>query len=165
MRATLSLRTARPGDLGAVDTLLARSYPRLLAADYPPSVMVTAVPRLTRARPELLHSGRYWLVEDADGRLLGAGGYSLGRGADGRPRAEVRHLAVDPAATRRGVGAAIVARVLAAAAAEGAARIDCLSTLTAVRFYAAQGFARLGPATITLAPGIVLTIERMARPL
>ena len=55
---TLTLRHATPSDLAAVDALLARSYPRLLAADYPPSVLVTAVPIIARARPELLASGR-----------------------------------------------------------------------------------------------------------
>ncbi len=34
----LTLRPAVPADLSAVDALLARSYPKLLAPDYPPSV-------------------------------------------------------------------------------------------------------------------------------
>ena len=55
---TLTLRHATPSDLAAVDALLARSYPRLLAADYSASVLVTAVPIIARARPELLASGR-----------------------------------------------------------------------------------------------------------
>lgn len=61
--AGLHLRLARPGDLSAVDALFAHSYARLIRADYPPSVLVTAVPRLARAQPALLASGRYWLAE------------------------------------------------------------------------------------------------------
>jgi GNAT superfamily N-acetyltransferase len=160
MRQTLTLRTARPGDLAAVDALLSRSYPRLLAADYPPSVMVTAVPRIARARPELMASGRYYVVEGSDGRLLGAGGWSL---APHARAAEVRHVATDPDALRRGIGSAILARVLAAAAAAGAGRIDCLSSRTAVAFYEAQGFRTLGPVDIALAPGIAFPAVRMTR--
>lgn len=108
----LTVRLARPSDLAAVDGLLARSYPPLLAADYPPSVMVTALPIIARARPELLASGRYFLAFGAQGDLLGAGGWSVaapGRSdwpeveATGRQIAHVRHLATDPAAVRRGV--------------------------------------------------------------
>lgn len=41
---SLTFRTALRGDLSAVDALMARSYAKLLAADYPPSVLVTALP-------------------------------------------------------------------------------------------------------------------------
>jgi GNAT superfamily N-acetyltransferase len=163
MEQTLSLRVAQPSDLPAVDRLLARSLPRLLAPDYPPSLMVMAVPRLARARPELLASGRYYLAEDAEGRLLGAGGWSLRRGFLGIGAAEVRQLATDPAAVRRGIGRALMARILEAAQAAGAHRIDCLATRTAVPFYAAQGFRRLGPVEVPLAPGIGFPVERMRR--
>lgn len=76
MSLPLTIRTARFSDLSAVDLLLARSHPRLLAADYPPSVMVTALPIISRARPELLASGRYYLAFGGTGQLLGAGGWS-----------------------------------------------------------------------------------------
>lgn len=165
MAKTLSLRLARPGDLGAVDRLLARSYPRLLAADYPPSVMVTAVPLLLRARPDLLASGRYYVVEDAEGRILGAGGYSLSRAPAGTRRlAQIRHVATDPDMTRRGIGTAILRRSLAAAVREGVAGFYCLSTRTAVPFYAAMGFRAAGEVGIPLAPGIVFPAVRMLRP-
>lgn len=47
---TLILRPATLDDLAAVDRLLADSYPRLLAADYAPSVLVTALPIISRAQ-------------------------------------------------------------------------------------------------------------------
>ena len=78
MDQSLTLRRARLSDLAAVDRLLQRSYPRLLRADYPPSTMVLALPIIARARPELLASGRYFVVEAEDGDILGAGGWSLG---------------------------------------------------------------------------------------
>ena len=164
MTETLQLRLARPADLAAVDALLARSYPRLLAADYPPSVLVTAVPLIARARPELLASGRYWLACDAEDRVLAAGGWSAGspEASDVRQGlAHIRHVATDPSATRRGIGRALLSRAMDQARGEGFVRFACLSTRTAVPFYASLGFRVLGEAEIALAPGIGFPAVRM----
>jgi GNAT superfamily N-acetyltransferase len=168
---TLTLRLATPADLTAVDALLARSYPRLLAADYAPSVMVTAVPIIARARPELLASGRYFLAVEGD-RVIGAGGYSLAApGARGGPQgaveagtAHIRHVATDPEAVRCGVGRALMRRIFGAAGAEGVQRYDCLSTRTAVPFYAAMGFRAVAEVEVPLAAGVVFPAIRMVRP-
>ncbi len=167
----LTLRLATPADMAAVDALLARSYPALLKADYPPSVLVTAVPIIARARPELLASGRYFVVMEG-ARAVGAGGYSLAApGSRGGPEgaaeaglAHIRHVATDPEQTRRGIGRALMQRVFSAAAAEGVARFDCLSTRTAVPFYAAMGFRALGEVQIPLAAGVAFPAVRMQRP-
>ena len=53
----LTIRPTTMDDLSALDGLFARAYPRLLKADYPPSVMVTALPLISRAKPELLRCG------------------------------------------------------------------------------------------------------------
>ncbi len=160
----LNLRLARPADLAAVDGLLSRSYPRLLAADYPPSVLVTAVPLIARARPELLASGRYWLACDGEGRVVAAGGWSAASpdgGVEGQGLAHIRHVATDPALTRRGIGKALLTAAMAQARDAGFSRFDCLSTRTAVRFYAALGFVVQGEVDIALAPGIVFPAVRM----
>jgi GNAT superfamily N-acetyltransferase len=168
---TLTLRHATPRDLAAVDLLLARSYPRLLAGDYPPSVLVLALPIISRARPELLASGRYWLAENAAGRVIGAGGWSGdaptpsdGSGDAARLRAgvaHIRHVATDPDVVRQGVGRALMARVMAEARAAGFVAMDCMSTRTAVPFYAAMGFHEIGPIVVSLAPGIDFPAVRM----
>lgn len=165
MDETLSLRTAVPADLAAVETLLGRSYPRLLAADYPPSVLVTAVPLIARAKPALLASGRYYVVEDGTGRLVGAGGWSrtAPQGEGPGNVAHIRHVATDPDALRRGVGRAILVRVFQAAGEVGVAGYACLSTRTAVPFYAAMGFRTVGPVEVPLAPGIAFPAVRMHR--
>ena len=159
MTQALTLRLATIADLAAVDDLLGRCYPRLLAKDYPPSTMVTAVPLLTRARPELLASGRYHLAVDENGHVVGAGGWS-GRG---QGWAQMRHVATDPGHLRRGIGRALMARVLDEAAAAGITAMDCLSTRTAVPFYASMGFAALGRVEIALRPGISFPAVRMLR--
>lgn len=159
MALTLTLRRAHKGDLAAVDRLLQRSYPRLLGADYPPSTLVLAVPRLVRARPELLASGRYFLAEDAAGRLLAAGGWSPAAGLS--DTGHVRHVATDPDVVRKGVGRALMIRVRQDAQEAGLSWLDCMSTRTAVPFYAALGFRPLFPTEVQLAPGIRFPVVRM----
>jgi GNAT superfamily N-acetyltransferase len=160
---TLILRRAGPADLAAVDRLLSRSYPRLLAADYPPSTLVLAIPRIARARPELLASGTYFLAEDAEGRLLAAGGWTpaTATGTTVRDTGHVRHVATDPDALRQGVGRALMARVMQDARDGGMLWLDCLSTRTAVPFYTALGFRTLFPTEVQLAPGISFPVVRM----
>ena len=159
MTAIITVRTATPADLAAVDALLARSYPRLLAADYPPSVIVTALPIIARARPELVQSGTYFVAETAEGAIIGAGGWTWG----GSARGDVRHVVTDHRHLRRGVGRALMETALASAAAAGVELMTCLSTRTAVPFYAALGFVTVGPVEVPLAPGIGFPAVRMQR--
>jgi GNAT superfamily N-acetyltransferase len=168
MAARFFLRLATAADLAAVDTLLARSYPRLLAPDYPASVRVLAIPLIARARPELLVSGTYWLAQDPQGGVVGAGGWT--EGAPGAPENEpgpatghIRHFATDARLTRQGIGRALMDRVLAQAGAAGMRRLDCLATRTAVPFYAALGFQEQGRVDVPLRPGIVFPAIRMLR--
>jgi GNAT superfamily N-acetyltransferase len=164
MTPTLSVRRASPADLSAVDRLLSRSYPQLLAADYPPSTLVLAVPRIARARPELLASGTYVLAESPEGRVLAVGGWSRAApsGADGpADTGHVRHVATDPEVTRRGIGRTLLNRVMEDARAAGVQRLDCLSTRTAVPFYSALGFRVVGPVDVSLGPGIAFPAVRM----
>ncbi|TAG11800.1 MAG: GNAT family N-acetyltransferase [Rhodobacterales bacterium] len=163
MTRTITLRIANAGDLATVDRLLSRSYPQLLAPDYPPSVLVLAVPRIARARPELLASGTYFLAEDSEGRLLAAGGWtpSAPTGDSPRDTGHVRHVATDPDALRQGVGRALMTRVMLDARGAGMLWLDCLSTRTAVPFYTALGFRTLGPIEVQLAPGISFPAVRM----
>lgn len=160
----LSLRRAVPADLAGIDRLLGRSYPRLLAPDYPPSVLVLAVPRFARAQPELLASGRYFVAEDQHGRILAAGGWSR-RDPTGGPLSEttghVRHVATDPGAVRQGLGGMVMARVIEDAAGAGVVWLNCLSTRTAVPFYRALGFRAVQQQDLALGPGITFPLLRM----
>lgn len=166
MDHTLTLRRARKTDLDSVDALLARSYPRLLRPDYPPSVMVMALPLIVRARPELLDSGRYFVAETEDGLLVGAGGWSVASPVGGTEQpsvAHVRHMAVDPGHVRRGVARAIMGEIIVDTLRHGIRWLDCLSTRTAVPFYEALGFRVLHEVQVNLRPGIVFPAIRMMR--
>ena len=168
MTQTLALRTAVPADLAGIDRLLGRSYPRLLAPDYPPSMLVLAVPRFARAQPELLTSGRYFVAEDARGRILAAGGWSR-RNPLGGPvemtTGHVRHVATDPDVVRQGIGRMLMDRVISEARAAGVEWLDCLSTRTAVPFYRALGFRDVRARDLALGPGIGFPVVRMVRDL
>jgi len=152
----LNVRMAVRADIAAVDALLARSFPRLLKPDYPPSVLVTALPRISRAQPGLVTCGTYYVVEEA-GQIIGAGAWTRAVPGGGKAQqglGNVRHVVTDDRAVRRGVGRTLLTHVFAMARAAGISRLDCISTRTAVPFYAAMGFAVRGPVTISLAPGI-----------
>lgn len=161
----IAVRVAGRGDMSAVDALLARAYPRLLKADYPGSVLVTALPLISRANPSLVTSGSYFLAENDEG-LLGAGGVTRARppgAAAGRNWAHVRHVVTDDRALRRGVGRAIMSAVVARALDWRAAGLEAMSTRTAVPFYAALGFDLVAEIDVPLRPGITIPAVRMRR--
>jgi len=159
----IEIRPTTALDLAAVDALLAHAYPKLLKPDYPPSVLVTALPIIARARPELLRCGTYYLAESPDGQLLGAGGWTPDRKQPGL--GHIRHVVTDDRAVRNGVGRALIAHALEVARAAGMQQMECWSTRTAVAFYAAMGFSELGPIDVPLAPGISFPSVRMIQKL
>lgn len=158
-----TLRAATKRDIAAVDALLARAYPRLLKADYAPSMLVLALPKISRAQPDLITCGTYYLVEEND-VLLGAGGWTVpapGSGAITRGVGHIRHVVTDDRATRRGVGRALLDHIITDARATGLRRLNCLSTLTAQPFYAAMGFEALCSVTVPLGAGIDFPATQM----
>jgi GNAT superfamily N-acetyltransferase len=161
----LVLRHATRADLAEVDALLANSYPRLLANDYAPSILVTALPIIARARPELVASGRYFVAEDA-GRIVGAGGWSMGAPSDGRQvsgTGHIRHVVTDYRVQRRGIGRRLMGAVLGDVEDAGITVLECLSTLTARAFYESLGFQATGPVNVALRPGIDFPAIHMIR--
>jgi len=154
------VRPSIRADMPTIDALLARSYPKLLKADYPPSVLVTTLPIIARARPELIGCGTYYVAEEGT-RILGAGGWTLDRlRAD---KGHIRHVVTDDRQLRRGVGRAILDHVIKTARQSGVVELECASTLTAVPFYAALGFEGEGHMDISLGPGLHFPAVRMRK--
>lgn len=156
------IRPSTAQDMAAVDALLARTYPKLLKADYPPSVLVTALPIISRARPELLVCGTYYVVEE-QGQILGAGGWTLDK--TDRTLGHIRHVVTDDRALRRGVGRRLMQHSFDVARAKGVTRMECWATRTAVPFYEAVGFRAIGPMDVALAAGITFPSVRMMQEL
>ena len=158
----MNIRPTTIADLAVVDALLARSYPKLLKADYPPSVLVTVLPVIARAQPKLLRCGTYYVVEE-DGQVLGAGGWTPDR--TDPALGHIRHVATDDRALRRGVGRRLLNHCFDTARAAGVQRMECWATLTAERFYQAVGFQTVGPMDVSLEGGIRFPSLRMLRDL
>lgn len=163
----LTIRATNTGDLPLVDALLAASYPVLLKPDYAPSTLVTCLPLISRARPELLRCGTYYIAEDSDGPLA-AGGWTHGApqgGVGPRDVGHIRHVVTHPKALRRGLARALLERSFRAARTSGVRWLMCQSTRTAEPFYASMGFQRRGEIDIRLAPGISFPAVEMIRAL
>ncbi|MEM6373342.1 MAG: GNAT family N-acetyltransferase [Pseudomonadota bacterium] len=156
------IRPTTRHDLAAVDALLARTYPKLLKADYPPSVLVTALPIISRAQPHLLTCGTYYVVED-DGVILGAGGWTRDRSDP--ERGHIRHVVTDDRALRRGVARRLMAHCFDRARSAGITQMECWATRTAVPFYEAVGFCQDGLIDVPLGAGITFPSVRMMRAL
>ena len=165
MTETSTIRPAKRQDLAAIDALLSRSYPALLKRDYLPSVLVTAIPLISRANPSLVSSGTYFVAE-AGGEILGAGGWTPGAPPGGTSQkriGHIRHVVTDHRQTRRGLGRKLMAHIVSDAASTGIEQLECFSTLTAEPFYVACGFRTLGPMSVTLRKGIDFPAVHMQR--
>ena len=157
------IRPASLRDLSSVTQLFRQSYPRLLPQDYDPGVLRDALPMITTAQPALLACGTYFVAE-ADGEIIGAGGWtdlSPTRGVYGIDEGHVRHVATHPEWLRRGVARALIAAALDSARAHGMRRMHCMSTRTARAFYAAMGFQERGEIELMLAPGVYFPAVQM----
>ncbi|MDP4992609.1 GNAT family N-acetyltransferase [Marivita lacus] len=153
---TLTLRPADASDFEALDRLFGQSYPALLKDDYPPSVLVTAVPLISRAQPALIASGSFFVVCDGQ-EIVGAGGWTM-QAPGGRPGARgighIRHVVTDHRRTRQGIGRSLMEHIALHALASGMSQLHCQSTRTAVPFYEAMGFEARGDIVVPLRPGI-----------
>lgn len=168
MADQLTLRRTTSADMMALDGLFAASYPVLLKPDYPPSVLVTALPLISRAQPALLRSGSYFMIENADGRALAAGGWTQSApqgGVGPRDMGHVRHVVTHPATVRQGLARRLLGHVFTTARQAGLRRLMCQSTRTAVPFYRAMGFVPRGDIVVTLRPGIGFPAVEMEREL
>ena len=125
-----------------------------------------AVPRISRARPELLA----WVPVSLPSTWR-AGCWPVGGWTPGAPQPQptaaiedtghARHVATDPDMVRRGAGRALMTRVMEDGRGAGMQGLNCRSTRTAVPLYAALGFLPLHEAEVTLAPGIVFPVMRL----
>ena len=162
----MRVRAATLDDAAAVGAVLNPSYARLMRGAYPDDMLELALPRITRANPELLESGRYYLAESDEGDAMACGGWSdhaPGAGPDGH--AHIRHFATHPDWTGRGAGRAIYEKCAAEAAAAGFGGFVCFASLNGEGFYAALGFRRVKEIRVPMGPGLrfpsVLMVRRI----
>ena len=149
------IRTANPTDAEGVSRLLETSHSRLLTVSYGSKMLRLALPYRIKANPALLASGTYYVAETEPGLLVGGGGWTAekpGSGETAAGEARVRHFAIHPEWTRRGIGASLLARCIRDARSLGMRKLHCF--LNAEPFYRASGFDTVGPLDVPLGPAI-----------
>lgn len=163
-----AIRIAEPADAEAVTALLEKSYPALLAGAYDAALLQQVLPLMTRANPELLSSGSYYVAVGDDGMIVGAGGWTrhspTGQGENGT-NGNIRHFGTDPDHARKGIGRALIARCVEDARDAGLTELNCYSTLNGKVFYASCGFHTVEPFEIAFPGGLVFPSVRMVKPL
>ncbi len=165
---TYAVRVADPGDNESVSDLLSASYPVLLAQDYDPRLLSAALPLMTSANPRLLASGTFHVAVTGSGAIIGCGGWTAEApgGGEGKPGVgHIRHFAVHPDWTRRGVGLALLNRCIEEAQSRNVETLECFSTLTAESFYRSAGFVAVGAIAIQLSPAVAFPGLLMRRSL
>lgn len=162
----MMIRIAGLDDFSAVEALLARSYPVMMATAYEERVLARALLLMTKAKVELLASGTFYIVED-EGHVVGCGGWTSGAPGSGetvKGLAHLRHFAVDPARARHGIGRAIFTHCARTASAQGAVRFQAFSGLNAEPFYARMGLVRLKAVSIPMGSDVAFPAVLMEGP-
>jgi GNAT superfamily N-acetyltransferase len=154
MTAILSIRHATLDDKPAIAELIERSARGLSRSHYRDEQIDAAVAKIYGVDSELIADGTYFVAE-ADGMLVGCGGWGRRRTLFGGDQAASREggmldPAVDPAKiraffvhpdwARRGVGRAILEACEREARAAGFASVELMSTLPGIAFYRAHGY-------------------------
>jgi N-acetylglutamate synthase-like GNAT family acetyltransferase len=158
-REAYSVRVADPRDNKSVSDLLSASYPVLLAPDYDPRLLSAALPLIINANTRMLASGTYYVAVTGGGAIVGCGGWTAEApgGGESKPGiGHVRHFAVHPDWTRRGVGSALLNICIEEAQFRGVGTLECFSTLTAESFYRSAGFVVVDAIAMQLSPAVAL---------
>jgi N-acetylglutamate synthase-like GNAT family acetyltransferase len=153
----LQIRTARSTDKDSVSALLDASYSYLLAGSYDRGILSLALPYMVKANPTLLASGTYYVAETRPSILIGCGGWTAAKpGCEEtiEGEAHIRHFAIHPEWTRRGIGRALLARCISDVRSIGVRRLHCFSTLNAEPFYRASGFQTIGLIEVPMGPTV-----------
>lgn len=167
----LHIRPAELAEVRVLEELIARSIRTLGARDYTPAQIEAALRGAFGVDTQLIRDRTYFAIE-VDGAIVGCGGWSYRQtlfGSDARAErdpavldpakdaAKIRAFFIDPAYSRRGLGAALLERCEQAARERGFTHCELMGTLPGVRLYAARGYVAQPSIHHALAPD--LTIE------
>jgi GNAT superfamily N-acetyltransferase len=175
------LRQATHEDAPRLMPLIERSVLTLQAKDYSASQLQAALGSVYGVDMALIVDGTYYVVEAADGRIAGCGGWSrratlfgvhkLVRDDTGlKPGidpARIRAFFIDPDWARCGIASALLNACEVAALAEGFTSLSLAATLTGVPFYRRHGFVDVRPFDTPLPNGegmSLLAMEKSLRP-
>jgi GNAT superfamily N-acetyltransferase len=175
--AAVELRLATPDDIPALEQLIPLSVRTLQAATYTPEQIEAALGTVFGVDRQLIRDRTYFVAE-AEGRIVGCGGWSRRKtlfGSDHGPvkddawldpaseAARVRAFFVHPAWARRGIGRNLLDACEAAAREAGFARLELAATLAGEPLYAGCGFSVVAQEDAPLPTGGTLPIVRMQK--
>src|SRR5215217_3016153 len=147
-------RLATTADIPALTVLMTSAIGELQRG-FLSEAQIAASRKLMGLDSQLVADGTYFVIEDADGRIAGCGGWSRratlygGDHSPGRDAAlldpatdpaRIRAMYTAPGFVRRGVGRRILELCEAAAAAEGFTRLELMATLSGRPLYEVYGF-------------------------
>lgn len=173
------LRKATLADRAALEDLIAGSIRALGQADYGARRIEAALGSAFGLDTQLIADQTYFLAE-ADGEIVGCGGWSRRRtlfGADAAAErsaepldpateaARIRAFFVHPDHARRGIGSALYEACAGEARAEGFGSLELMATLPGARLYRALGFTAASPVQHDLGGGVDIQFIPMTRPL
>lgn len=174
-----SLRKASMADRPALEELIAVSARGLSRSDYTDSQIEAALRSAFGVDSELIADDTYFVAE-ADGRIVGCGGWSRHAtlfGGDAQPgrrselldpsrdSARIRAFFVHPDWARRGIGRAILEKCEAEARAHGFRSAELLATLPGHPFYRMLGYAGDERVEHSLAGGVPIDFIPMRKSL
>jgi len=173
-------RWATEDDIPAIAALMDRAIGQLQSAYLTPE-QVASSRHSMGLDTQLIADRTYLLVEDADGRLVGCGGWSYRAtlyGGDHNPAlrdaapldpandpARIRAMYTDPDFIRRGIGRLVLSVNEAAAKAAGFARAEMMATLAGEPLYAACGYEPIERVDKMAADGVAVPGVRMGKAL
>ena len=153
-----AIRTATAEDIPLLEDLIRRSARSRLLAHYSAAQIEAALGPVFGVDTQLVRDGTTWVVADQD-RILACGSWSRRRslfGSDAHhseaaepldptvDAARIRAFFVDPGATRRGLGKALLEACEAAIHTAGFREIELVATLAGEPLYSAHGYAETG---------------------
>lgn len=174
-----TLRRALPGDVPALQALIARSGRELSAPFYTPEQAEAVTRHVFGVDSQLVEDGTYFVIE-APGEAVACGGWSKRRtlfGGDQAktgpdplldPEAEparIRAFFVAPAMARRGLGRQLMTACIDEARAAGFRALELVSTLPGEPLYLASGFTVTERFDLDLPGGVRVPVSRMRRPI
>lgn len=150
------IRRAVMADLPILNDLVTEAVQQLNAPDYTPQQIASALFYAYGVDTQLIQDGTYFVAE-ANGRIVGCGGWSKRHSMVGgdkakqspaddsllNPRedaAKIRAFFVHPDHSRQGIGRALMGVAEMAARQAGFTRLELLATRTGEPLYAAVGF-------------------------
>jgi GNAT superfamily N-acetyltransferase len=175
--AAFTIRLATLADIPILADLISNSARALSPGFYTPAQTESAIRYVFGVDTRLIVDGTYYVAVD-HGTIVGCGGWSWRStlyGGDQRPMGEgaVLDPAVDAARiraffiagthARRGIGATLLDTCADAARAQGFRRLELMSTMPGVPFYAKLGFREVHRVVDALPDGTPVEFVQMTR--